>query len=408
MKVVINKVMKISVMIVLLMSRISSSLFLIKAEEGGSGYTFSETFPDENLAQAVADSLGKTVNDQINQFDIDNTTFLWINQRGISDLSGIEHFINLDILDISNNQIKDINPLSNLINLSRLYIDNNQINDVSPLTNLINLEHLNSNSNQISNVSPLANLTNLYTLYLNNNQIKDINPLSNLISLGTLTLNANQVSDISYLENLTNLYNLELAENQISDISSVANLVNLEYLFLSGNHISDISPLVNITSLLELDLANQSIKLNTIDYSTPLIIQNTIINIAGELIAPNASSNNGIYIEPNIRFEGLSFDIVEVSYTFNQDVNLSYGASSFSGTVIQPIHKENIEQNNPTITDGTDQQNANKNDINPTKTGDATNSRQFISMSVLAIIGVVISYQCTKKQIIKEGKVFNK
>ena len=55
---------------------------------------------------------------------------------GISDLSGLEHAVNLDRLYLEQNQISDLGPLTNL---SRIYLADNLVSDISPLSNLTGL-----------------------------------------------------------------------------------------------------------------------------------------------------------------------------------------------------------------------------------------------------------------------------
>ena len=129
--------------------------------------------------------------------------------RGISDLTGLEH----------------------ATSLTRLVLHVNEISDVRPLAPLVKLTHIRIHNNQIEDVSPLANLTMLDTLLLGSNKIVDISPLGNLIRLTTLMLDDNMITDISALANLTNLVDVALTSNEIADHSPVHQLsiANLEY-----------------------------------------------------------------------------------------------------------------------------------------------------------------------------------
>ncbi|MBT9143077.1 MAG: Internalin-A [Dehalococcoidia bacterium] len=162
----------------------------------------------------------------------------------ISNLTGLEYAINLEVLWMHGHQIRDISPLANLANLRELKLGANRIRDIGPLANLINLERLWAGANQISDIGPLANLTNLTWLVLNANQISDTSPISNLTNLTSLRLGDNRISEISPLANLANLRELSLGANRVRDISPLANLINLRELRLDGNQISDIGPLL--------------------------------------------------------------------------------------------------------------------------------------------------------------------
>jgi Leucine-rich repeat (LRR) protein len=216
------------------------------------------TFPDPNLAAAIREAIGKPTGD-IYPSDLHGLTSLDAPERGIMDLTGLEHCTGLTELDLFVNQISDISPLSGLTSLVVVVLRSNQISDVSPLANLTNLDRLFVSFNQISDISPLANLTGLSAVWARDNQIEDVSPLANLTSLRSLDLNSNQIGNISPLADLTNLHALQISDNQISDISPVDNLTNLRMLGLQGNAISDISPLANLTSLKRLELSHNPI-----------------------------------------------------------------------------------------------------------------------------------------------------
>jgi Leucine-rich repeat (LRR) protein len=237
-------------------------------------------FPDPALEAALRAAIGRPTG-RIYKSDLEALTSLSAPYRGITDLTELEHCINLVSLDLHDNQISDISalagltklewldlshnrisnisPLAGFTNLKWLYLYDNQISNISPLANLTNLTYLFLHMNQISNISPLANLTNLTRLLLSSNQISDISPLTNLTKLTWLYLQKNQISSISPLANLTNLTQLGLSDNQITGIAPLANLTNLIYLSLHSNQISDISSLANHTNLMWLYLHNNLI-----------------------------------------------------------------------------------------------------------------------------------------------------
>ena len=246
-------------------------------------------FKDANLYNAIKETLGNKVKSSSEEnltitllkSDIQGITKLDLYNKGITNISGIEHFTNLtelnlfcnsisDIkvlsslmkltnLNVGSNKVSDISSLSGLTNLKILYLGTNQIKDISALSGLTNLTHLNSISNQISDISVLSGLTKLTMLSLAGNQIKDISVVSGLTNLTDLYLGGNQISDISAVSGLTNLTRLDLWENQISDISSLSRLTNIKDLSLDKNQINDISSLSGLTKLDRLLLHNNQI-----------------------------------------------------------------------------------------------------------------------------------------------------
>ena len=194
--------------------------------------------PDPNLRAAVESALGKASDDTITVDDMATLTTLEAStdfedpdaDTIISDLTGLEHAINLFRLQLRDNSISDISPLSELTNLTELNLDLNSITDISPLAGL-----------------------DLFRLDLEFNNIEDISPLSGFPHLSVLDLDANNIEDISPLSNLTNLTELDLEFNNIEDISPLSGLTNLRELSLMGNSITDISSLVANTGLGEGD-----------------------------------------------------------------------------------------------------------------------------------------------------------
>ena len=215
-------------------------------------------FPDPNLKLAIREAINKPYGD-IYQSDLDDLTYFTAGDRGIVDLTGLEHCTSLTLLGLGQNQISDVTPLSNLTSLTYLYLDINQISDITPLSNLTSLTYLPLGDNQISDITPLSNLTSLTQLYLDLNQISDIDSLSNLTSMTWLGLGQNQISDIDSLSNLTSLTGLNLEQNQISDITPLSNLTSLAQLSLDQNQISDIIPLSSLSSLTWLGLGRNQI-----------------------------------------------------------------------------------------------------------------------------------------------------
>ena len=179
------------------------------------------TFKDPNLKQALLRSLknpdkrviassateityadAKKVTEMTGAYNLSNS--------GITDLSGLEAFTNLEKLEFPTNQITDLTPLAKLTKLK--YLVFNKINehgtkplDLAPLANLTNLEYLDMAKNHIADLSPIKNLTKLTYLNFIQNDITSIEPLRNLTSLTQIYPRANNIKDISPLQGLTNL-----------------------------------------------------------------------------------------------------------------------------------------------------------------------------------------------------------
>ncbi|WP_185561955.1 leucine-rich repeat domain-containing protein, partial [Listeria innocua] len=315
-------------------------------------------FPDAKLAEVIRVKLGKaSVSNTVTQNDLNSILTLSANGKGIANISGMEHLINLTDLQLrSNHQISDISTLSGLTNLISLQLEGNQLGDISALSGLTNLTRLHLDYNQISDISALSGLTNLTRLQLDHNQISDINAVSELMNLTSLNLSSNQIRDISAVSGLTNLENLVFEETQISDISALSGLTNLIFLDACKNQISDISVLSGLTNLqrlymeenqisdissldesqvIDIRLMGQEITLSGITWSNPLELPVTVKDTEySDAIIPRSISNDGQFADGVITWNGLLNNSQELSYSwFSDNTTSGVGSKYFSGRV---------------------------------------------------------------------------
>jgi cell division septation protein DedD len=209
-------------------------------------------FPDKNLEMAVRIALGKLSNQEITEADLMSLRSLDAAKRGVTDLTGIEHCLNLRHLYLNGNLFSDISALASLTNLKFLNIGGNSVSDISPLSSLTNLSQLHAWGNQISDIKPLASLANLTTLYIPDNQIKDISSLSSLVNLIEVNLGSNQISDIFALSSLPNLLILTMDYNYIGNLQPLADNSGIsegDTVTLTGNPLSPESRDVYIPQL---------------------------------------------------------------------------------------------------------------------------------------------------------------
>ena len=173
---------------------------------------------------------------------------------GLQDVSSLAHLKNLKWLDLTGTDVSDVSSLARLTNLERLGLSWTVVSDVSALAGLTNLEELGLSYTDVSDVSALATLTNLEWLGLRYIDVSDVSALAGLTNLEELDLYSTDVSDVSSLARLTNLERLELSWTNVSDVSSLASLTNLEELGLSYTDVSDVSSLARLTNLEGLSL----------------------------------------------------------------------------------------------------------------------------------------------------------
>ncbi|MHC9089574.1 cadherin domain-containing protein [Tenacibaculum sp. IMCC1] len=205
--------------------------------------------PDANFkAVLVANTAINTNGDnEIQVTEANNFTgTLKANNKNISDVTGIEEFINLNALFLSSNQISNID-LSNNTKLKIINIYNNQLTSLDVSKN-IKLETLTCSYNNLSNIDLTQN-TLLEGLYITNNKLSNLN-LQNNSSLINLICSENQITSIN-LGSLTEIKDFNINRNKLSSLD-VSKLVKLTQLQVYNNNLSsiDLSNNINLKSFM--------------------------------------------------------------------------------------------------------------------------------------------------------------
>lgn len=162
-----------------------------------------EWMPDANLRNALREVIGAV---ELTQQNLQALNYLNLQNKSITNITGLEHARNLRELHISQNPISDISALGDLKQLVKLHfwhIPAHPSNlDLRPLVNLTNLELLSLQGNGITDISSLAGLVNLRHLHIMDNHIVDFSPLAELTNLRELWITGNWERDLSMLADL--------------------------------------------------------------------------------------------------------------------------------------------------------------------------------------------------------------
>ena len=160
--------------------------------------------------------------------------------NGIADMTGIECFTGLQILNIQNNQITSLNLQFNTV-LTNLACDINQISSID-VTQNVNLTSLTAANNLLTTIDVSAN-TALTNLWVHNNQLTtiDVTPLP---LLENLQVNSNQLTSLNVSSNPV-LESLWSGLNSYTTID-VSNNVSLKNLGVSNTLITSIDLSLNI------------------------------------------------------------------------------------------------------------------------------------------------------------------
>lgn len=213
------------------------------------GDTIAETFPDPNMAQAVAAYLSEDTQTQINVNDIltstmaNNCTRLDIQDLEISNLQGIKVFTNLKNLQVSSNELTTLpDEIGSLTKLTSIDAGNNQITSLpTSMANLTNLNTIFLDYNKLSSF-PLILLNNkkLSYLILDSNEIPSLpDTIEQLTKLEFFDISGNNLTKIpDSLGNLPALVYLDFGSNQITEVpATIGNIDSLEYLSMDNNGI---------------------------------------------------------------------------------------------------------------------------------------------------------------------------
>ena len=252
--------------------------------EEGTVYALAESLPDCAIRFGTSGEEKLFFAGEIFQL---NEAELSLSRKNLTDISMLQGFTELKILNLSDNEITDIRPLMELSKLEKLNINNNAVSDLRPLIGLPNLVKLEAENNRITETTSVGSVTQLTDLDLMGNPIKDFSGLGRLSQLKILDLRNTSVTDadLAELYGLKSIFSIDLRENGgLSDIAvgalksalpgcSIA-LPELVYeidfsghrlrsdekqLLFPAAEITDLSGIVKMTALEELDLRDNEI-----------------------------------------------------------------------------------------------------------------------------------------------------
>lgn len=251
------------------------------------GFSQNTVITDANFEQALID-LGldfAPINGVVPTANISGLTNLDVSEKNISDLTGIEAFTALTILDCSNNLLSNL-AISQNTNLTQLFCSNNLLTNLN-VTNLINLNIFWCDSNNLTNLNVSQN-TKLISLVCHTNELTALDVSKN-INLNVLVCENNRLTNLNISEN-SNLGRLQCGTNLISNLNILQNL-NLTFLSCELNQISNLDT-QNNPNLTNINVSfNQLSELN-LSKNSNLTILNCSNNQLCQLNVKNGNNSN--------------------------------------------------------------------------------------------------------------------
>ncbi|KAK6158977.1 hypothetical protein DH2020_006291 [Rehmannia glutinosa] len=149
---------------------------------------------------------------------------LYVSKNEVTKMEEIEHFHELQILELGSNKLRVMENLQNLSFLQELWLGRNRIRAIN-LCGLKCIKKLSLQSNRLTSMAGLEECVALEELYLSHNGIAKMEGLSTLVNLRVLDVSSNKLTEINDIENLAKLEDLWLNDNQIASLDNIAEAV---------------------------------------------------------------------------------------------------------------------------------------------------------------------------------------
>lgn len=232
--------------------------------------------PDDNFEQVIIDlELDDHLDNYVSTDQILDIYILDLSDRNISDLTGIEEFLNLRRLDCASNQLTSLD-LSRNIALKELKCEHNALASLD-LSHNVALEELYCSQNDLTRLDLSQNIT-LETLYCEYNDLSSLNITDN-IALASIYCAHNQIQKL-YVGNNVELSTLNCSDNKLIGLDLSHNNA-LSSLICSGNDLTSLNLTQN--TLLTILICQHSDKLKNINIKNS---NNTIISEFRALFNP--------------------------------------------------------------------------------------------------------------------------
>lgn len=294
--------------------------------------------PDDNFEQALIDLNidSGPLDDSVSISGILTINTLDIRNHSISDLTGIEYFENLKVLNCRSNNLTKLDLGTNLL-LESLLADSNQISQID-LTNNIKLKTLHFSYNNIA------------TLDLHTNNLLEI---ANISNNSITALDLGMILKVNFKE-------LNCSDNKLEELE-LNKLPNLEKLHCSGNELMILKTawipklqtlICNMNDLLALDLShnkflrilncrsNDLIHLNLSNGSNSMLdsfdVRNNV-NLTSICVDDEDSANKYFILKGNpATFTNTNCSSTVISdYNFEQKLsNLGIDKNGSTGTIL--------------------------------------------------------------------------
>jgi Leucine-rich repeat (LRR) protein len=314
--------------------------------ESGDTSNFYTLIPDANFEKKLI-ALGLDsgpINEKVLTANISSITSLNVSASQISDLTGIESFAALQVLDCRANYLTNLNISKNNA-LTYLNCSSNRLTNLN-ISNNTNLKTLSCDNNQLTSLDAHSN-TALTTLYCSSNNVLANLNVSKNTALTYLKCNANKLTSLN-VSNNTALTYLNCSDNKLTNLDVEKN-VSLNILYVAVNQLTslNLSKNVNLTELYcgvnqltNLDLS-KNITLTNFDCSENQLL--TSLNLKNGKNTLLKSSNLGFIYNPQltcIQVDDVAYS--DANWSNRKDATASFNTDCSPKYILLPDN--NFEQ----------------------------------------------------------------
>ena len=222
----------------------------------------------------------------------DSPTTLYVANRAVKSLRGIEFFTKLKSLDCYSNRLTELDMSKNT-ELTRLDCRSNQLTELD-VTSCTALTELSCDSNQLTelDVSKNTDLTRLGCFF---NQLTELDVTKNT-DLTSLSCGSNQLTELDVTGN-TALTSLSCFSNQLTELDVTGNTA-LTYLSCSSNQLTELD-VSNNTALETLNCSSNQLTELDVNNNTALTGLGCYSNLLTELDVSNNTALTSLSCESN-------------------------------------------------------------------------------------------------------------
>lgn len=214
-------------------------------------------------------------------------TAIWAEKCQLTTLPKINHLTALKTLVVKNNLLTSLPSLTGLVNLEYLDCSRNQLIALPSLNGLSVLQKMYCYENQLTQLPDLSSQINLQVLDCFNNKLTALPSLASNSLLEILKCHTNFIAELPALNALSNLKELSVHSNRLSTIPDLSGNMQLENIDVSKNKLFAISNLSSHSQLASVKMHNNQLSFSSLlpqvnhpSFSTIFTVspQDTILN----------------------------------------------------------------------------------------------------------------------------------